>query len=79
MNPGHFYMHKNALDVCIQIERSTTTSEGLIVEGTWWNLGYVGHPWSLGDNVVFICKNPLEWHDITKHMHKHRLQPGLPQ
>lgn len=46
--PGKFYIHKNALDVCIEIVRFRFIGDTCSV---WyvrrWNLGYTGNPWCI--------------------------------
>lgn len=67
------YMHKNAMDVALFVEKVHDTS----VEGHWVNLGYTGNPWSLtgfsSEKLQFT-----DWHDVTLFFKHKRTRPGLP-
>jgi len=82
--PGHFYMHKNALDVAIKVyDTFLIAEEGLMyVESTWYNLGALDEPFEVNGDV---SRFPIEtsklgdWVDITDKINHRRNKPGLPE
>lgn len=55
----HYYMHKNALDTCIQVTR--VFEDRIYIR--WWALGYVGRPWILDMEEYVIYLKNLRPHD----------------
>ncbi len=79
MRLNRFYMHKNAMDVCIQVRKSyQVTPDRFIVQAAWTNLGYAGRPYSLGITHRIDIANPQDWVDITFDITKVRTKSGLP-
>lgn len=62
---GEFYMHANALDVCIQVAQiKRLDDEGAHLTVFFWNLGCVGRPWLIEKNStdIFIPAEVMpEW------------------
>lgn len=73
MTPGHFYMHRQSMDVCIEVIGPRIY--GLLVK--WWNLGYDGNPWPIDQSFIKNI-NEHEWVDITTQLTVKRTQSGLP-
>lgn len=78
-----FYMHKNAMDVCIEVLKVQYQDDKRIkLKVRWWNLGYVGEPYTLfgdsTDRLTLSKDNWLEWVNITDRISNKREQPGLP-
>ena len=76
-----FYMHKDAMDVCMEVVRIPyRDNKRYRLKIRWWNLGYTGNPWLL-DPMLFsltIFKTDAHWIYINNLMNKKRLKPGLP-
>lgn len=67
LNTNRYYQHKNSLgDACILIHNSyQVSSKRCKVKATWYNLGFMGQPWSLTMRVPIDIKNTDEWVDVT--------------
>lgn len=83
MKFGHRYMHKNCLDLAVEITGQVAMGEnftGYWVK--WWNLGYSGGPWKLRVSEEFF-KIPNEdlknWLDITAFFYQKRFTSGRPK
>lgn len=78
-----FYMHKNSLDSCVLVHSVRATSpEYVTLDMEWFNLGYGGKPWSLGQcQTIHLSKSALleEWVDISRKVKTPRKKPGLPE
>lgn len=86
MRPG-FWMHENAMDVCIEIIKVQYGDQKRTkFKVRWWNLGYTGNPWLIPYPDQFARPSVLElqnkdfskWHNITHKMHTPRKASGLP-
>ena len=82
MAPG-FYMHENAMDVCLEvISVSHSDLKRINVKARWWNLGYVGNPYCITPQIETITidnADALKWHTLTnRQLHTARLAPGFP-
>lgn len=83
MTVGRVYMHKHAMDVCIQVDyihkslRLPWSPSNTSVRALWHNLGYAGEPWMLHSDELLI-KNEHDWVDITDRVTNVRTRPGLP-
>jgi len=78
-----FYMHKNAMDVCIEVLKVQYQDDKRIkLKVRWWNLGYAGEPYALfgdsTDKLTLSKDNWLEWVNITDQINNKREHPGLP-
>lgn len=58
MKPGGFYVHKEFLDVMIEVLKMQDTQ----VEVLWWNRGYTGNPWLIDHRpqTLKIAKRDLK-------------------
>jgi hypothetical protein len=78
-----FYMHKNAMDVCIEVLKIRYQDDRQIkLKVRWWNLGYAGERYALfgnnAENLILSRANWLEWVNITDQVDNKREKPGLP-
>jgi len=78
-----FYMHKNAMDVCVEVVKVTyQDSERIKLKVRWWTLGYSGTPFLTYDGQVknVTIENPNDWVCLTRdQVNQKRLSPGLPK
>jgi hypothetical protein len=81
MKRHRFYMHKNSMDICLEILKShqyNINPDRYSIRGMWWNLGYTGNPWVCHLGHRFEIHNASEWIDVTHTMHNIRTKPGPP-
>lgn len=77
-----FYMHKNAMDCCIQVGsvRHRDPSQ-LVVAFRFFNLGYSGKPWPLSGYLVQEFDSSdflMNWVNISDKVNLKRTKPGVP-
>lgn len=71
-----FYMHKNALDVCVQI--LDIRNDKVLVQ--WVNLGAQGKPFLVPTVAQEIeIKDSKDWIDVTEKIYSVRTESGLPK
>lgn len=64
MKIGAYFKHEKHMDVCVRVLKAAP-DEGWWVE--WYNLGYTGNPWPLGQkDIVYLNGN---WEDISNKIH----------
>ena len=82
MRPG-FWMHEDAMDVCIEVKRiQYSNTNKLVLKILWWNLGYSGNPFLLYYNpqtVTILRKDLHKWHGINGKFYQKRTAPGMPK
>lgn len=67
---GQYYMHENAMDVCVKVLSAEPGSNKCTVE--WWNLGYTGNPWPLEGEGPPQINITSAWRNITELVNKPR-------
>lgn len=64
----NFIMHKNAMDVCFQVVKTSYQDDKRkILKGYWWNLGYTGVPYFIDGPIKLTIKkdNYNDWININ--------------
>lgn len=79
-----FYMHENAMDVCIEILRlQYTDAKRVKLKIRWWNLGYVGNPFCIdarGATITIKASDIHKWKYLnSQHFLHKRRKPGFPE
>lgn len=80
---GHFYMHKNALDIAIQVVKVRYIGhESVTLIANIFNLGYVGNPQRIMTDKNYTI--PMKEYDnyrliSEEEMLKVRTKPGRPE
>lgn len=59
---GEYYMHQNAMDVCVLVLETQANGMALV---EWYNLGYTGNPWQIPTDQQLIYMHPDVWQNIT--------------
>lgn len=79
---SQFYMHENAMDVCIEVVATQYKDDQKIkMKVFWWNLGYVGEPYRLfptAEKLIVRTEDWPKWKNITDRIDIKREAPGLP-
>lgn len=66
MEVRKYYMHKNAMDVCIDILKwSSSTKDSSTYLVHWINLGYTNNPWGIRVQEITIENKDIQnWIEI---------------
>jgi len=80
---GDTYMHKNAMDVGIEVKKINYKSpDNLNISVNWVNLGYAGAPYRpYGDmiqEILIPVEQKSDWINITNKLNIKRTKPGIP-
>lgn len=61
------YMHRNAMDLCIQVLKiQYRDSRRIKLKVRWWNLGYTGNPWPLEmERIEIKTSDWLNWRPLS--------------
>ncbi len=74
-------MHENAMDICFVVDRLQYKGPTkTIYKGGWYNLGYMGAPFLLYNNIKLqIPASSSQWRYLTPgQFYTKRSKPGVP-
>lgn len=79
MKQGRYYMHEQAMDVCLYVEKSYRIGSGRYsVKAATYNLGYAGNPWQLDASRRYEIDDAANWIDVTTRFNNKRTKAGIP-
>lgn len=65
---GKNYMHKDAMDVYMHVDDVISSDKWTtLMEVTWFNLGYTGHPWPVESDLAIISSAlAINWQELPE-------------